>query len=87
MKELNREFERVRDADFELRFRYPTGEELKRIATLHRDMDPREQREQIVDQQRTKKLITALKAGEVLLEELEPELQELLAPLVSAEEG
>ena len=87
MESLADEYSRVRTNGFRLSFRYPTNEELSEISTLHRDMDPRQERERRSDQLRTKRLIEALRSGEILLEELEPDLQKLLAPLVERRDG
>lgn len=87
MEALTAEYNKVQANNYQLSFRYPTEEELKRIATLHRDMDPHEEEEQRGDQLRTKRLIESLLAGDVVLEELDPELQELLRPLLRSHDG
>ena len=44
MQSLLNEYEAIADADFELRFRYPTAPELKRLTIVHRDVSPSERR-------------------------------------------
>ena len=45
MASLIEEFERIKERDFELAFRYPSQAELEQLTIVHRDMSDKEQRE------------------------------------------
>jgi superfamily I DNA and RNA helicase len=65
MSALRSEFEKVKAANFELRFRYPTEAERKQITIVNRDMSKTEQA--IVDQKRNSLLdiIESLESGNI----------------------
>lgn len=74
MKELIKEYEKLKDKNFELRFIYPTGEQRNQLRIIHRDMT-REERDTL--RQSEKHLagfFRALEAGKVHREDLDEEL-------------
>lgn len=74
MRLLAAEYEAVRAANFELRFRYPTDKERVHLQVVHRDMTPdeanavRKQRERLVG------LVSDLESGRVRPDDLDLEL-------------
>lgn len=78
MKELVAEYEKVKDADFALKFVYPTEEERREMNLVNRDMSPKE-RERINKKQKDlRDLLDSLEKGEIYKEDLPPEILERL---------
>ena len=70
MKELSREYSKLKEQDFELRFVYPTDEQRAQLRIVHRDMG-REERRQLENRQRSlDDLIEDIEAGSVHVEDL-----------------
>ena len=70
MKELSREYSKLKEQDFELRFVYPTDEQREQLRIVHRDMG-REERRQLENRQRSlDDLIEDIEAGSVHVEDL-----------------
>lgn len=70
MKELTREYERLKAQNFELSFVYPTKEQREHLRVVHRDMS-REEHRRLQDRQRgLNDLIRDVEAGSVHIEDL-----------------
>jgi superfamily I DNA and RNA helicase len=82
MAALRNELEKVKAANFELRFRYPTEAERKQITIVNRDMSKNEQAR--VDQKRSSLLdiIESLESGETFIEDYPKETIEKLRALL-----
>ena len=73
MKELIKEYEKLKDENFELRFTYPTGEQRKQLRIIHRDMTGKE-RDTLRQQNRhLAGLVRAIETGKVHREDLDEE--------------
>ncbi len=67
MEQLIKEFNQVRDHDFELEFRYPTSEERKHLNIVNRDKDTGRIK---AGTQKLNRLIKELESGEIFIEDL-----------------
>ena len=83
MEALSREFERLRDHDFELRFRYPTEEERSRIRTVHRDMTGPEKKRLEERAKGLKGLVEDLEVGRIQPEDIDEGLVQKLNELMN----
>jgi len=71
MTPLIEEFGRVKDADFELAFRYPTLTELDQLTTVHRDMTDAEQKQLGARRKTVSGLVEDLREGRLFAADLE----------------
>lgn len=78
MKELVAEYEKVKDADFALKFVYPTEEERREMNLVNRDMSPKERQRINKKQKDLRDLLDSLEKGEIYKEDLPPEILERL---------
>jgi superfamily I DNA and RNA helicase len=69
MAALKEEFERVKDAEFTLRFNYPTEEERKEITVVNRDMSKTEKDRLDQKQHTLIDLLESLESGETFIED------------------
>ena len=86
MQSLLKEHEAIVDADFELRFRYPTAPELKRLTIVHRDVSPSERRMLREQRQSVSQLVAALQEERVFLEDLDRVDLEALRAILGEEQ-
>lgn len=77
MRQLAAEIDGIRADNFELRFKYPTQEEIKKIKSAYREKTARERRTLSKEMKEAKRLLERINAGEILLDELPPSLVEL----------
>ena len=70
MKELIKEYEELKERNFELRFTYPTREQREQLRLVHRDMTTVDRRRLENRQQNLDALINDIKSGSVHLEDL-----------------
>lgn len=74
MESLKVEFETARAANFELRFKYPTEEERKRMTIVNRDMS-KEQKDQFTKKQRSLvEIVESLESGDTVIEDYSDEV-------------
>lgn len=74
MEELKKEYEKLKEREFELRFIYPNEEQRKQLRVVHRDMT-RGERERLKSQQQTLSgLIDDVESSRIHLDDLSPEL-------------
>ena len=82
MKELRREYKRLVENDFMLRFRYPTAAERKEIRTIHRDLSPQQQEKRRRANSDLRNVIRGIQRdiqrGEYTVEDIDPENRQLL---------
>ncbi|MGB9113413.1 MAG: ATP-binding domain-containing protein [Acidimicrobiales bacterium] len=78
MATLESEYKRIRDANFELRFTYPTERELNQLQVVHRDMSAAEKKAVTSRQQSLIELVEDLEAGRLYAEDLNPDVLERL---------
>ncbi len=71
MRQLMSEYHRLRDAHFELAFRYPTQAELTKLTIVHRDMSHAEERKVRNRQQSLSGLIEDLRQGVLFLDDFD----------------
>jgi superfamily I DNA and RNA helicase len=83
MEALSREYQRLWDHGFELRFRYPTEEERSRIRTVHRDMTGQEKKRLEERARGLKGLIEDLEVGRIQPEDLDEGLVQKLNELMN----
>lgn len=82
MAELKREYETLRENDFQLRFRYPTAEERAKIRTIHRDLSPQQQDQQRRRNTLLKDIIRDIQRGEFSLDDIDPDLRDQLTSIL-----
>jgi len=82
MNKLIEEFQRLKDKNFELRFRYPTEEERRHLQIVHRDMTAEEKRHIENQQKELASLIKDLDAGKIHVEDLDEGLVRKLRDLL-----
>jgi superfamily I DNA and RNA helicase len=74
MRRLAEEFNAVREANFELRFRYPTEKERAHLQVVHRDMTADEANAVKKQRDRVKGWVAEIKSGRMMPEDLGDEL-------------
>lgn len=78
MRNLEAEYQRVKEENFSLKFTYPTEEERQEMNLVNRDMNPKE-RERIVKKQKDlRELLEALDKGEIYKEDLPQDILDRL---------
>ena len=82
MEELKREYEKLKQNDFELRFRYPTADERAKIRTIHRDLSPQQQERHRRRNTHLKELLRDIQRGECSVEDIDPELRDQLTSIL-----
>ena len=78
MKELVKEYERLKQHEFALDFLYPDGQMREQLRVVHRDMSTRDRSELEGHQVEMRKLLSALESGSVQPEDLGKDLTENL---------
>lgn len=84
MEKLIEEFNEVKRRDFELQFRYPTEEEIKKMNVIHRDVSQEEKQKINQDVSVLKnmvEIIRRIKSKESLIEDYPKEVQDILYSL------
>ena len=82
MQELIREYERLRDRQFELQFAYPDAQQRQHLRMVHRDMTAEERRRLERGQRTLADLVSDLRAGTVNREDLDKGVLEELRRLL-----
>ena len=83
MQELKREYKKLVENDFELRFRYPTAHERTEIRAVHRDLSPEQRERQLKRETDLKELIGELKRGDYRVNDIDPHIREQLRSILS----
>ena len=87
MKELIKEFNMLKEKEFELRFVYPTKTQREHLSMVHRDMTIEESRRIRSRQKSIDDLVKDFDAGNVLIEDLDEEsIEKLRAFLLDGED-
>lgn len=79
---LTQEFQRIRDNNFSLNFRYPTEEERGKLRIVHRELSAREHREVRSSDRSARELLNRLTDGDVHPEDLDPAVREKLLEIL-----
>ena len=82
MKELKKEFENIKNSNFELDFTYPTEEERKKLNIVNRDMTIQERKKLEKKSESLKDIIDSLLKGEIHREDLPFDIREALKSLL-----
>jgi superfamily I DNA and RNA helicase len=84
---LAEEFNKVKEADFKLRFRYPTTSERAHLNIVNRDMTQEEKKKVKKGAQNLSSLIEDLSTGKIFIEDLPPEEVNLLKKFILSGQG
>lgn len=71
MQSIIKEYERIRDADFRLSFRYPNQDELDQLTVVHRDVSVHEERIVASRRESVSTLVEDLRQGRLFPEDLD----------------
>lgn len=82
MDELMHEFYSLKDANFELRFKYPTEEERNKLSIIHRDMSHEERKKFDESKKGLNQVLKALESGAINREDLDEDMLEKLRELL-----
>lgn len=82
MEELKREYGRLKQNDFELRFRYPTGDERAKIRTIHRDLSRQQQERHRQRNAQLEELLRDMQRGECSVEDIDPGVRNRLTNIL-----
>lgn len=85
MDQFSREMDAVRQAHYRLRFPVPTAEQLAHLRMIHRDRSSREKARIQATERSLKELITSLRTGQLVREDLPKELLESLHDVLGKE--
>jgi superfamily I DNA and RNA helicase len=83
MAALKAEFEKVKEENFALHFRYPTEDERKTMTTVNRDMSKAEQDRSAKRRNNFADIIASLESGESFIEDYPDDLVEKLQALLA----
>jgi len=83
MEKLTSEFQKVKDQDFKLKFKYPTEDERKKMNIVNRDMSAEEKSKLLKNEQSLSDLVADLKNGKIQKENLSQEMLNELSALLS----
>jgi superfamily I DNA and RNA helicase len=84
MDELQKEYEKVKESQFSLTFKYPTLDEIEKMNTINRDMTEDEKQAIKSDINAVKEIIRRINSGKAMLEDYPIEMQENLKLLLKA---
>jgi superfamily I DNA and RNA helicase len=87
MKNLIREYEELKENNFELRFTFPTEEQRERLRVVHRDMTEEGRRRLKRGKESLRDLIADLESGSVLPEDLDDSMKGRLEELLVKRRG
>ncbi|MBB6481532.1 DEAD/DEAH box helicase [Spirochaeta isovalerica] len=78
MEGLIEEYEKIREKDFTLDFKYPTKEELALMETVYRDMTPQEQKSVETSKESLNLILSSLKEGTIKKEDIPENIRKSL---------
>lgn len=79
---LSEEFNRIKNEDFALKFRYPTSSEREKLRIVHRELTGRQHNEVKSSEKSARDLLERLRAGGVHPQDLDAEVREQLLELL-----
>lgn len=82
MRGLEREYERLVDNDFTLRFRYPTATERTRIHTIHRDLSPQQREKRRRTNNDLREVIKDIRRGKSMVDDIDPDIRDGLLEIL-----
>ena len=71
MEELKKEYNKLKEKNFELQFIYPTREQREQLRIIHRDMTPEDRKRLQNRGENLSRLVTELESGKVYIEDLD----------------
>lgn len=71
MEELKKEYDKLKEKNFELQFIYPTRQQLEKLRIIHRDMTSEDRKRLQNREENLSRLITELESGKVYIEDLD----------------
>ncbi|WP_454857555.1 DEAD/DEAH box helicase [Promicromonospora soli] len=84
MDQLIAEYTRTRDADFHLRFVYPSEQEREKLRIVHREVTAKEQRDIEKTREGISSIVSKLNSGAVALEDLDPQAVAALTQILGS---
>ena len=82
MESIIHEFEKIKNANFSLEFRYPSESELKHLRIIHRDMSPVHRKRLEQGKTAISNMIRDLREGNLFIEDFEASDLEALADIL-----
>ena len=82
MRELVKEYEVLRNRNFQLAFSYPDAEQRKQLRIVHRDITAEEKRRLASSQRGLSDLVRDLQSGNVLIDDIDRDVLERLRELL-----
>ena len=71
MEELKKEYDKLKEKNFELQFIYPTKQQREQLQIIHRDMTSEDRKRLQNREENLSRLVTELESGKVYLEDLD----------------
>lgn len=84
---LKEEYDRLKNNDFKMTFKYPTSKELEQIKIVHRDMSQEEKRRIDTQKRSLIEIMGDIKRGAMHLEDLDDDLIEELESILAQRKG
>ena len=81
MEALIAEMNKIRELHFSLDFRYPSADEIQKLKRIHRDLGADEQEKINRDIEGMKSILERISEGDISVDSLPPDLQDLLRSL------
>ena len=82
MGELEREYKRLVENGFTLRFRYPTADERAEIRTIHRDLSPQQQEKRRRTNAELEGIIRDIRQGRSTVDDIDPNVRDQLLSIL-----
>ncbi len=82
MEELKKEYDKLKEKNFELQFTYPTKQQREQLQIIHRDMTAEDRKRLQNRGENLNRLVTELESGEVYLEDLDEETLDRLRAIL-----
>ena len=82
MEELKKEYDKLKEKNFELQFTYPTKQQREQLQIIHRDMTAEDRKRLQNRGENLSRLVTELESGEVYLEDLDEETLDRLRAIL-----
>ena len=82
MEELKKEYDKLKEKNFELQFIYPTRQQLEKLRIIHRDMTPEDRKRIQNREENLSRLVTELESGKVYIEDMDKETLDRLIEIL-----
>lgn len=87
MESLQEEVDQVRKSSYCLRFPVPTSDELARLRMIHRDRSSKEKARIRATKKQLREIVASIESGQMMLEDIPPELREALLKLLNTQQS